>query len=239
MNVESTQNSRALPPQDIKEMMADVRRRLQVQTTAAREAARKQEEEGARVGATTSASAGSSASSAAAQKQSQHRTGAVLPGQSLRESESQLHRVFQLFDPRNSKLVPLGEVVLLLRAVAIDVDDTILREVMANTFPADVCAGIVGRSAIDFEQFLLLVRQATATAGSKHEARRVFEMVLPAGASAVTFDAFKQALAKADARITDAELSEIFRYCSLSGNKEGLVLSDWEQVADFIAEVGV
>ncbi len=225
--MENTQNNRSLPPATLREMMGDVKRRLQARNAAqeAKEAAE---------------AAAFEAMTGVRRAPKNRNPTTVLPGQSLRETEDQLFRVFQLFDPRNTKSVPLGEVLMLLRAVAIDVDEAILQAIMQQAFPDAVQREIKTAGRITCEQFVQLVKHAGAGSGSKQEARRVFEAVLPGQgtnpSAAITFDAFKTALRAADARITDSELSEIFRYCALSGNPGGLTLRDFEQVSEFVSD---
>jgi Ca2+-binding EF-hand superfamily protein len=241
----STTNTAALAPQTLREMMADVKRRLHARTAAdSLAAAERARERQAALGAAAPADgaplsgdgAGAAAATTAA---TAAKRGPILPGQALRETDAQLHRVFQLFDPRNTKKVPLGEVLLLLRAVAIDIDDTILREVLAGAFSLPEQSSIAIAQALTFAQFLTIVKNVGTAAGGRQEARRVFEAVLPKGASALGADDFRAALRAAEARITDSELGEIFRYCSLSGNPKGMVLEDWQEIADFIGQVGL
>ena len=251
MELENTENTRALSIQTLTELMQDIRLRTQARReTAARqkrereEADRKEREETGRVARHSSSDDEDDYFGDFDRKRGMRRDASFSAGSALRETDEQVFRVFQLFDPMNTKMVPDHEVILFLRAVAIDVDEKILQEIIEDRFSEEEQFQMKRDKGVTFQQILRIIRKAATQSSGKQEARRVFDTVLPesekskpAGQERVLkYDDFKKALSTAEARITDSELSEIYRYCSVSGNREGLTLKDWEQVAEFVLE---
>lgn len=286
MDLENTENNRALSIETLKELMQDIRIRTQARRESAarqkqekEEAKRKEREETGRVARHSSDDDDDDYLDALDKKRGgMRRDASFSSGSALRESDAQIHRVFQLFDPKNRKMIPENEIILLLRAVAIDVDEKLLSEIIASQFSPEEQFQINRDRGVTFPQILRIIKRAASQSSGKHEARRVFETVLPeqqktpspTSASqqqqqvpqrgsvsssmnnksniatsessssvhqqALKYGDFRRALAVAEARITDGELSEIYRYCSVNGNRDGLTLKDWEDVAEFVLE---
>ena len=255
MELENTKNHGALSAQTLQELMQDIRTRTQARREAAarvkrerEEADRKEREETGRV-ARHSSEDDDDYYDDFDKKRGMRRDASFSAGSALRETDEQIFRVFQLFDPKNTKLVPEKEIILFLRAVAIDVDDTILADIMATQFSQQEQFQIKRDGGVTFSQILKIIRRAGTESSVKQEARRVFDTVFPSeeqkqhqqpnsssGEKVLKYEDFRKALSTAEARITDGELSEIYRYCSVSGNRGGLTLKDWEDVAEFVLE---
>ena len=267
MDLENTENHGALSAQTLQELMQDIRTRTQARREAAarvkrerEEADRKEREETGRV-ARHSSEDDDDYYDDFDKKRGMRRDASFSAGSALRETDEQIFRVFQLFDPKNTKLVPEHEIILFLRAVAIDVDDTILADIIATQFSQQEQFQIRRDGGVTFSQILKIIRKAGTESSAKQEARRVFDTVFPSSSSSssteeqqqqqqsnsrtsttsgaekvLKYEDFRKALSTAEARITDGELSEIYRYCSVSGNRGGLTLKDWEDVAEFVLE---
>jgi hypothetical protein len=185
----------------------------------------------------------------------------------VRETAVQLRRTFALFDPRGTGTVPLAEVPLLLRAVGIDVSSAAgVAEQAQSVLPPALAEQVDATGRWPLAAFEAYVAATGAGMNSAQEAARVFAQLIHHGAqgssailgstvgsmggtlrsgagvppdSVLTLAGLKAALDEADARVTEAELKDVFRYCAFDADPRGLTQRDWLRAVNFVAEAGL
>ena len=170
------------------------------------------------------------------------------PANVSRAAEESLRAAFAVFDTEGTGNVKSIELDLLLGSAGIkpgsaeDLQAALRKVGMSDSRPD---------AAISFQIFFDLVKELSHPRDSAKEAERVFRLCVnggshKSGAAAaaadagafVSIDSLREALAECDARVSNDELAEIVKYCSLSGDARGISLQDWCEVTGFVSEIG-
>ena len=150
----------------------------------------------------------------------------------LRITNSKIKSVFALFDADDTGMLLAHDLDLILRSLAIQVDDEAMEGL--NT-KAD---GMADEGRLTYDQLLTLLKDVAESKSTDEEHKRAFQGLAgaqgeeAAPATAITFESLKTQLMATEARVSDDEIREVLKYCDVDGDGN-LSEKDFLEVMDF------